>query len=178
MFNEPVSAVNALSDLLMRHGRLGVVRMTVRTASIKQSVTYEWNKNGTQWHSMATFGEVFSAISLGPEPIRIGAFSGMGGTEVARAQSTNMPSLVSVDSACPYPTSGQGSGVSNRPTDRGNHASTVPSSGRASVGHYQPSRWDTWCAPHALTRYLLQCCVFQKTLTQTLQFGGKNGLSR
>jgi hypothetical protein len=44
-----------------------------------------------------TFWEVFWAISLGPEAIPNGAFGGMGRAEVARAQPTHMPSLVSMD---------------------------------------------------------------------------------
>src|ERR1039457_5611227 len=75
---------------------------------------------------------------------------GMVGTEVARAQTTNMPSFVSVDSACLQPTSGPGSRVSDRPSDRGTDVSNVRSPAAGSVGDdSQPRRWETWCAPRA-----------------------------
>jgi hypothetical protein len=55
--------------------------------------------SGTEWRKMALFWEVFSSVSRGPEAIQNGALLGMGGAEVASAQTTRLPSLVSVESA-------------------------------------------------------------------------------
>jgi hypothetical protein len=118
------------------------------------------------WHKMAQDGTLLGGLEChlprpGGDPER--GSSGMVGTEVARAQTTNMPSFVSVDSACLQLTSGPGSRVSDRPSDRATHGSTGPSPGDGSVSrHTQAGWWDTRCAPpSALSSYLLQCCVLQ-----------------
>jgi hypothetical protein len=71
---------------------------------------------------MALHGTLLGGLSChlarpGRVPER--GFLGMGRAGVARAQTTNTPGLVSVDSACLQPTSGPGSRVSDRPSDRG-----------------------------------------------------------
>jgi len=82
-------------------------------------------QNGARWLTLG--GLLGHLVRPGGDPER--GFLGMGGAEVARAQTTNMPSLVSVDSACFQLTSGPGSRVSDRPSDRGIHASNVRSPG-------------------------------------------------
>jgi hypothetical protein len=105
----------------------GVVRVTVRA---DESETNPHIRMAQEWRKLAQDGPLLGglwAISLGPggDPVR-GVF-GAGRAEVARAQTTNMPSLVSVDSTCLQPTSGPGSRVSDRPTVRATDASNVRS---------------------------------------------------
>src|SRR5271155_2211638 len=99
----------------------------VWTASRKQDVASEWLKTA---QNGSLSGGLLSHFARS-EGDRERGFFGTGGTEVANAQTTDMPSLVSADSACPQPTSGSGSRVSDRPSDRG-----IPSAHWASTGGY------------------------------------------
>jgi hypothetical protein len=99
-----------------------VVRVTVRTDGEPERARRERvAQNGSKWLTLGRSLEPFRSARRRPGT---GVF-GMGGAKVARAQTTSIPSLVSVDSACLQPFSGQRSRVSDRPLDRGSHASNV-----------------------------------------------------
>jgi hypothetical protein len=88
----------------------------------------------------------------------------MGRAEIARAQTADMPSLVSAGSTCIQPISRLGPGVSDH---RFYHCSDGPSGPptgeRPSAGHHvRPVGVGHEVRnPRAVTPYLLQCCVFE-----------------
>ena len=107
-------------------------------------------------------------------------FGGMGGAEVARAQTIDIPRLVSVDLVCRQPTSGPRPRVSDHRSDRATRASTGPSPGAGCssvITHTTKPAGNEVRNPGAHTPYLLQCCVFKISFVRTLEFGGKTGLS-
>ena len=85
---------------------------------------------------MAPVGEVFWAISLGPEAIRNGAFRGGADLRSLERKPLICQALRRGILPVSQPTSGLGSRVSDRLADRGNHASNVRSPDEGPVGHH------------------------------------------
>lgn len=123
-------------------------------------------QNGARWH---TFGR-----SSGPSPAAPGGnpergLLSRGGAADVRAQTIQIQSFASVDSAFPRRTTGPGSRVSDRRLDRAISGRVCPGRAKAPlvIAHNQANGHSAR-NPNALSLSIyVQCCVFWNSVTST-----------